>query len=127
MVRGLSRNGAEIFLGIHYGASTAGERRFRPPEPPLPWSDVRDATRLGERSPQTNPPIYQAPMIGDYMAGGRAAELIALNEPMGEDCLVLNVLTPTADGGRRPVLVYLHGGGFFAGSGAVHTLGDRFV
>ena len=66
-------------------------------------------------------------MIGDYMAGGRAAELVTLNEPMGEDCLVLNVLTPKADGARRPVLVYLHGGGFFAGSGAVHTLGDRFV
>jgi para-nitrobenzyl esterase len=46
---------------------------------------------------------------------------------MGEDCLVLNVLTPRADKGGRPVMVYLHGGGFDSGSGAVHTLGDRFV
>ena len=126
-VRGFRRNGAEIFLGLPYGADTSGARRFLPPAPPASWTGVRDATRLGQRAPQLGGPIYANNPIAEYMAGGRAEELIALKEPMGEDCLVLNVLTPRADNRGRPVLVYMHGGGFTGGSGAVHTLGDRFV
>lgn len=126
-VRGFRRNGADIFLGLPYGASTAGSRRFLPPAPPSAWSGVRDATRLGQRAPQPGRPLYMDAQIGEYMAGGRAKELIALAEPMGEDCLVLNVLTPKVDKAGRAVMVYFHGGGFTAGSGAVHTLGDRFV
>jgi para-nitrobenzyl esterase len=126
-LRGFRRNGAEIFLGIPYGADTSGPRRFLPPQPPPSWSGVRDATRLGQRAPQLGAPIYAANPIAQYMAGGRADELLALKEPMGEDCLVLNVLTPRADDRGRPVMVYMHGGGFTSGSGAVHTLGDRFV
>lgn len=126
-VRGFRRNGAEIFLGIPYGADTSGVRRFLPPAPPPSWSGVRDATRLGQRAPQLGAPIYAANPIAQYMSGGRAEELLALKEPMGEDCLVVNVLTPGADRRSRPVMVYMHGGGFTGGSGAVHTLGDRFV
>lgn len=126
-VRGFRRNGAEIFLGLPYGADTSGARRFLPPEPPQSWSDVRDATKLGQRAPQFGPPIYKDPRIGEYMSGGRAGELITLDEPMGEDCLVLNVLTPRADRKGRAVMVYMHGGGFGFGSGSTHTLGDRFV
>jgi para-nitrobenzyl esterase len=126
-VQGFYRNGARIFLGIPYGASTAGPGRFRPPAPPSRWEGVRDATRLGPRAPQKGVIIYKAPLVGAYFTGGRAAELIALEEPMGEDCLVLNVLTPASSAKGRAVLVYFHGGGFESGSGAVHTLGDRFV
>jgi para-nitrobenzyl esterase len=126
-VRGFRRNGAEVFLGIRYGADTSGARRFLPPGAPPTWSGVRDATRLGQRAPQLGGPIYADNPIAQYMAGGRAEDLLALKEPMGEDCLVLNVLTPHADNRGRPVLVYMHGGGFNGGSGAVHTLGDRFV
>lgn len=124
---GFTRNGLQIFLGIPYGASTGGERRFLPPALPDSWRGVRVATRLGQRAPQTTEPVYATAGAGPYMAGGRQDELLRLQEPMGEDCLVLNVLTPRADHAARPVIVYLHGGGFSSGSGATMTMSDRFV
>src|SRR5690606_27040872 len=54
-------------------------------------------------------------------------EIIAMPERIGEDCLVANVVTPAVDRGRRPVMVYIHGGGFASGTGLVATLGDRFA
>jgi para-nitrobenzyl esterase len=125
-VQGFHRNGAAVFLGVPYGASTAGQGRFRPPAPPVPWADVRDATRLGPRSPQLAEPFYSNPLFGNYLTGGRATELMS-QERMGEDCLVLNVLTPRVDNKTRPVMVYFHGGGFIVNSGAINTLGDRLV
>lgn len=126
-VRGFKRNGAAVFLGIPYGAPTDGERRFMPPAPPAAWTDVRDATRLGQRAPQPPDTLYGSPLYGPWLTGGRAQELIAMNEPMGEDCLVLNVLTPQTDNRGRPVMVYLHGGGYTSNSGAINSLGDRFA
>ena len=61
------------------------------------------------------------------MTGGRHQELIAMDEPEGENCLVLNVLTPGTARPAKPVMVYFHGGGFTSGSGAVMSLSDRFV
>jgi para-nitrobenzyl esterase len=97
--------GVNGFYGIPYAASTAGANRFMPPKKPAPWSDVRAAMLVGHRSPQD--------------AAGPISEVFALDrqEPMGEDCLNLNVFTPAADGGKRPVMVWLHGGGFTSGSG----------
>jgi para-nitrobenzyl esterase len=104
-IRGLQFNGVHAFKGVPYGASTAGARRFLPPLPAARWTGVRDAFTLGPRSPQgraTYIPEWQ-PLTGQ--------------EPSAEECLHLNVWTPSAStGGTRPVMVWLHGGGYTGGS-----------
>jgi len=104
-VRGVVRFGVNQFWGIPYGASTAGANRFMPPVKPAPWTGVRDCFQVGHRSPQD--------------PDGPISEVFALDrqEPMGEDCLNLNVFTPAIGSGNRPVMVWLHGGGFSGGSG----------
>jgi para-nitrobenzyl esterase len=109
-VRGSSQAGVHSFKGVPYAASTAGERRFRPPEKPEPWTGVRDALVLGHRSPQLLSSFHG--MVPPEV------EVMDRNEPMGEDCLVLNVWTPGVRGThKRPVMVWLHGGGYTSGSG----------
>lgn len=93
-----------MFRGIPYGAPTGGPGRWQPPAPPEPWTDVRDATTFGLSAPQ-HPSAMEAAW------GVQRLET-------GEDCLVLNVWTPAPDHGRRPVLVWIHGGGFTGGSGS---------
>ena len=104
-VRGVNRFGVNQFFGIPYGASTAGANRFMPPAKPAAWTSVRDCFRVGNRSPQD--------------PDGPISEVFALDrqEPMGEDCLNLNVFTPALGSGSRPVMIWLHGGGFSGGSG----------
>ena len=102
-VRGCVESGINVFKGIPYGADTAG-RRFQAPLSHDPWEGVRDAVGFGSESPQ--------PTVNPD--GSNAGELVH----QGEDCLNLNVWTPALrDGQKRPVLVYLHGGGFDGGSG----------
>ncbi|MDO6414720.1 carboxylesterase family protein [Sphingomonas sp. BIUV-7] len=97
-LRGMIERGAQAFRGVPYGGSVSGpDRRFRAPPPPPAWTGVRDATQYG------------APAI---QAGGFPGEPAA-----AEDCLFLNIWTPAADGARRPVMFYSHGGGFTVGSG----------
>jgi para-nitrobenzyl esterase len=105
-VRGYVDNGVHVFKGVPYAASTAGPNRFLPPQKRQPWTDVRDAVHWGERSPQ--------------ILGGEPAEMLPTDprEPLGEDCLVMNIWTPSPNAGRRPVMVWLHGGGFASGSGS---------
>jgi para-nitrobenzyl esterase len=109
-VRGSSQAGVHAFKGVPYGASTAGERRFMPPGKPEPWTGVRDALTLGPRSPQL--------LSSFHGVVPPEVEVMDRDEPMSEDCLVLNVWTPGVRGGhKRPVMVWLHGGGYTSGSG----------
>jgi para-nitrobenzyl esterase len=109
-VRGTLQGRVHAFKGVPYGASTAPPRRFMPPEKPQPWTNVRDASQLGRRSPQ---------LLSSFH-GFVPPELEPMDrdEPMGEDCLVLNVWTPgVGAASKRPVMVWLHGGGYTSGSG----------
>jgi para-nitrobenzyl esterase len=102
-IRGAVNDGIHIFKGIPYGGTTAGKNRFMPPTKPVPWTGTRDALAYGPTAPQTV-----------ATAASRPGAL-----PESEDCLVLNVFTPALGSGlRRPVMVWLHGGGFSTGSGS---------
>lgn len=94
-VRGYTDKNIKCFKGIRYGADTSS-RRFMAPVPPEKWDGINDATRYGNSAPQQS--------RGDNIS---------------EDCLFLNVFTPALrDGGKRPVMFYIHGGAYANGSGS---------
>ena len=111
-VRGYVDGGVQAFKGVPYGASTAGAGRFMPPQKPQPWTGVRDAFDWGQRAPA--------------FVGGEPDEMLSTDprEAQGEDCLVLNLWTP-ATTGRRPVMLWLHGGGYRSGSGSYSIYSGR--
>lgn len=102
--------GVDAFLGLPYAAPPTGERRWRPPEPAPTWQGLRSARAFGAACMQGDPKPW----------GPFTEEFVALQAPMSEDCLVLNVWAPRERrGGRLPVLVWIHGGGFGSGAGSV--------
>ena len=99
-LRGHRRGEGAVFLGVPYALPPVGVLRWRPPQALAPWKETRDALNFGPDFPQASNPRLRAPR-------------------QDEDCLYLNIWTPTLDrAARLPVMVWVHGGGFTAGSGS---------
>jgi para-nitrobenzyl esterase len=114
-VRGVLRDGVASFKGIPYAASPLGANRFRAPQRHASWEGVRGASEFGPTAPhgQFSPPMD---------------ELLPEPTVLGEGCLNLNVWTPDVAQSALPVMVWIHGGAFVNGSGAVPWYeGDRFA
>jgi para-nitrobenzyl esterase len=109
-VAGYRRKGIYAFKGIPYGDTTAGANRFCPPQKPKPWQGVRSSRHYGFVAPQDK---------GTGRQNDEEAFMFQWNDSVeGEDCLRVNIWTPGInDNKKRPVMVWLHGGGFTAGSG----------
>lgn len=105
-VSGTVREGVNVFLGIPYGADTA-HTRFQPPRPPEPWDGVLDATSYPDTIPQL---VGTSALFSSWATNPEPA--------MSENTLGLNIWTPGLDDRKRPVMVWLHGGGFESGSGS---------
>ena len=115
-----------LFRGIPYGGPTEGSARFLPPTRPTAWTGVRDCTVTGPRCVQGPGVLFLNPLIGEYFSGGRPDRAALSQQTDSENCLNLNVLTPGLEG-KRPVMVYIHGGGFAGGSSVLTLFSDRFV
>jgi para-nitrobenzyl esterase len=105
-VRGKVSGGVLAFLGIPYAAAPFGANRMRPPQPVQPWDGERDATAFGPTVPKGDYPPQYAVLFPEVVIGG-------------EECLNLNVWTPSLDASGLPVLVWIHGGSFMNGSSSV--------
>src|SRR5215470_5449887 len=109
-IRGVATDGVNAFKGVPYGAATGGRARFMAPRKPEPWAGVRSAEMWAGHAPQSPPDRKQRPELAN-LAGARDTV------PESEDCLTLNVFTRgLGDGGKRPVMVWYHGGAIAYGS-----------
>ena len=106
-VRGLLKDGVHQFFSVPYGAPTGGENRFMPPQTPQSWTGVNDHFEIRYAAPLEPGAQEPSPVV---------TALNRLTE-QSEDCLTINVFTPGLDNKPRPVMVWMHGGGFSAGSG----------
>jgi para-nitrobenzyl esterase len=121
-VRGYVLRGVNYFLGIPYGADTSGVNRFMPPQKPKPWTDIYPAIWWGNTAPQNMENRY-ANKYGAFRDHWNY-------DDVSEDCLRINVFTPGYnDGKKRPVLVWMHGGGWTNGNSNEHDgyLGENLA
>ncbi len=105
VLRGMTEGGSAVFRGVPYAAPPVGALRFQPPRPAAAWTGERPAVAHGPIAPQNRSDL--AHYMGDF------------DREQGEDCLTLTVWTPAADAGRRPVLLWFHGGAFVSGAGSL--------
>ncbi len=118
-LRGTVIEGAAAFLSVPYGAPTEGMGRFMPPRPVQPWAGVREATAFRTQAPQSRVGFSTRPELTDLWGPPDAS-------PESEDCLALNVWTPSPGAGARPVMVWFHGGAFaFGSSNHIRLRGSR--
>jgi para-nitrobenzyl esterase len=110
-VEGVQEARGQVFLGIPYAHPPVGKLRFHSPVPPDQWNQVRPANKFGTSSLQ-----------GSHHIIGFAAD-----GPVGEDCLYLNIYTPRADEKKRPVMFWIHGGGFTHGTSDSPIYNGRFL
>ncbi len=103
-IQGYISEGIQIFKGIPFAEPPIGDLRFKPPVKKEPWEDVLEATEYG-------PYAYQGYSPLEEMLNQKVDE--------DEDCLYLNIWTPSPDNKKRPVMVWVHGGSFITGGGAV--------
>ena len=112
-VRGYVLREINYFLGMPYGADTSGANRFMPPQKPKPWTNVYPAIWWGNSAPQDMDNRYEN-KFGSFRDHWNY-------DDVSEDCLRINVFTPALnDGKKRPVLFWIHGGGFVNGNGIEH-------
>uniref|UniRef100_A0A3B4VB52 Neuroligin 4 X-linked a n=1 Tax=Seriola dumerili TaxID=41447 RepID=A0A3B4VB52_SERDU len=115
----------EQYLGIPYALAPTGERRFQPPEPPMSWPGIRNATQFAPVCPQF---LEDRFLLNDMLPVWFTANLdtlVTYVQEQSEDCLYLNIYVPTEDGctlkppknGLKPVMVYIHGGSYMEGTG----------
>jgi para-nitrobenzyl esterase len=116
-VRGYVRDGIYTYKGIPYGETTAGSARFQPPQKAKPWTGVRSSMQYGRVCPQ-------GPR-GTWNQDEESWIFLYDDGVQGEDCLRVNLWTPGInDNKKRPVMVWLHGGGFVSGSSQEHRSYD---
>ena len=119
-VRGSAVEGTLEFRTIPYAAPTGGANRFRPPQPVAPWTGTRDCTVFSGKAPQAGLRPSTRPELENFSGA-------ADSSPETEDCLTLNVWTPGTDG-KRPVMVWFHGGAFaYGNANTPRTRGSRLA
>jgi para-nitrobenzyl esterase len=111
-LEGFAKDGVLRFNGIPYAKPPVGPLRWHAPEPPEPWNGVRNASRFGGVAPQVQ-------SAAEAVLGGTPGE-------QSEDCLYLNIWTPGTDG-KRPVMVWIHGGAFVTGAGTIGTYNGKHL